>query len=105
MYREEESLLPNLYDSKLGTESLQLLRFHILSRLAELASDAAFEAVAVSEIIDQLHLVGIPSGIVEACLKTLLDSRAIRTSDGLSLSPQSKIIPNRLAGYLVQELV
>ena len=104
VYREEESLLPNLYDSKLGTEFLQLLRFNILSRLTDLASDAAFEALAVSEIIDQLYLIGIPSGIVEACLKTLLDSRAIRTSDGLSFSPQSKIIPNRLAAYLVREL-
>jgi len=104
VYREEESSLLNLYDSKLGSESLQLIRFHIISRLVELAADASFEGVAVSEIIDQLHVVGVPSGLVETCLKTLLDSRTIRTSDGLSLSSQSKIIPNRLAGYLVHEL-
>jgi hypothetical protein len=104
VYREEESLLPNLYDSKIGIESLQLLRYQILSRLVMLASDAAFEAVAVSELIDQLYLIGIPSATVDACLKVLLHARAIRTSDGLPLSAQSKIIPNRLAGYLVREL-
>ena len=104
VYREEESLLPNLYDSKLGNESLQLLRFNLISRLADLAADAAFESINVSEIIDQLYLIGIPSGVVESCLKTLFESRIIRTADGLSLSTQSRIIPNRLAGYLVFEL-
>ncbi len=104
VYREEESSLPNLYDSKLGSESLQLLRFHILSRLVDLASDTAFEGIPASEVTEQLHVLGVPSGVVSGCLKTLLDARAIRTSDGLLLSPQSKILPNRLAGYLIQEL-
>jgi hypothetical protein len=104
VYREEESSLPNLYDSKLESESLQLLRFHILSRLVDLASDAAFEGIPASEVTEQLHVLGVPSGVVSGCLKTLLDARAIRTSDGLLLSPQSKILPNRLAGYLIQEL-
>jgi hypothetical protein len=104
VYREEESSLLNLYDSKLGSESLQLLRFQILSRLVELAADAAFEGISVSDITDQLHVVGVPSGLIEGCLKTLLGSRAIRTSDGLLLSPRSTIFPNRLAGYLIHEL-
>lgn len=61
----EESSLLDLYDSKLGSESLQLLRFQILSRLVELASDAVFEGIAVSDITEQLHVVGVPSSLVE----------------------------------------
>ncbi|MDO9117568.1 MAG: AAA family ATPase [Nitrospira sp.] len=104
VYREEESALLNIYDSKLDNETLQLLRFQLLARLVDLAADATFEGITVSDIIDQLHVIGVPSGLVESCLRTLLDSRTVRTADGLSLSPQSKIIPNRLAGYLIHEL-
>lgn len=104
VYREEESLLPNLFDSKLGAESLQLLRFHLISRLVDLAAEASFDGVSVMEIIEQLHLVGVPSSVVESCLKVLADARIIRTVDGLSLSAQSKIVPKRLGGYLVKEL-
>jgi GTPase SAR1 family protein len=104
VYREEESLLPNLYDAKLGIESLQLLRFYIVHRLVELASEPAFEGMPVSEVIDKLHLLGVPSRDVESAMSTLFQSRIIRTADGLGMSPHSAIIPTRLAGYMIQEL-
>lgn len=104
VYREEESLLPNLYCSKLASEPLQLLRFHIVHRLVSLASSPGFEGALVSEISEQLHLVGVPSADVESTLLTLCQARIIRTGDGLALSQKSIIIPTRLAGYIAQIL-
>lgn len=100
VYREEESLLPNLYCSKLGSEGLQLLRFQIVHRLVTLAASPGFEGTAASEITDQLHRVGVPGNDVNNVLQTLFKSRVIGTTDGLPLSDKSVIIPTRLAGYL-----
>lgn len=99
-YREEESLLPNLYCSKLGVEGVLLLRFHIVHRLVTLAANPGFEGLAASEITDQLHRVGVPAADVNAVLQTLFHARVISTTDGLPLSDKSVVIPTRLAGYL-----
>ncbi len=104
VYREEESLVPNLFDAKMGTETLQLLRFHIVARLVTLASDPTFEGLQVTEVIEQLHLVGVPSKNIELCLSVLHQGRIIRSTDGLTVDSSSKIIPNRLAGYLFHTL-
>lgn len=104
IYREEESLIPNLYDAKLGADSLQLLRFQIMKRLVDLASVPNFEGVSISEIIENLYSIGISSQDVMVSLNTLFQSRIIKTVDGLDLSEKSSIIPTRLAGYLIHEL-
>jgi hypothetical protein len=104
VYREEESLIPNLYDAKLGSDSLQLLRFQIIKRLVHLASVPNFEGIGVSEIIEQLHSIGISCQDVMRSLDILFQSRIIKTTDGLNLSDKSQIVPTRLAGYLVREL-
>ncbi len=103
-YREEESLLLNIYDSKLMNKSLQLLRLNILNCLVDKASDISFEGLEVEEIKSDLYRVGVTYKNTEEVLSLLSKFGAIKTIDGTILSEESKIIPTRFGGYLLKIL-
>jgi hypothetical protein len=104
-YREEDSLLPNMYCAKLGIPSLQLMRLHIADSLVNQASSSNFEGMPIDELSAALHQVGVAHREVELVVRNLLDSSIIRTADGAPLGSESRLIPTRLAGYLVQDLM
>lgn len=103
-YREEDSLLPNIFDSKLGSPGKQLLRLHLLHKLVGIASVSAGEGYAAEGLKAELYQIGVPDGDIALLLKSLLDFRAIRTDDGRSLTEKSKLLPTRLGAYLLREL-
>ncbi|MFH1674851.1 MAG: AAA family ATPase [Pseudomonadota bacterium] len=103
-YREEESIILNIYDSKLGTPGLQLLRLQVLSRLVKSASEATYEGTTLESMQSDLYRVGVPPADVFTVVDALLGNSAIRTSDGLPLSSETKLLPTRLGGFCVQEL-
>ncbi|WP_146139306.1 P-loop NTPase fold protein [Simplicispira suum] len=104
-FREEDSLLPNMYCAKIGIPSLQLLRVSITDFLVHLAQSSNFDGLIVEELQGTLHQVGIAQREVDFALKTLLDSSILRTLDGEPLNQSSRLIPTRLAGFLVQDLM
>ena len=104
-YREEDSLLPNMFCAKLGLPTLQLLRLNMTDYLVHMAQSANFDGVIVEELQATLHQVGIAQREVDSVLKTLLDSSILRTLDGAPFSQDSRLVPTRLAGYLVQDLM
>ncbi len=103
-FREEESVLLNIFDSKLGTSSLQLIRLNILARFVHLASSPSFDGLRSEEIVEQFHRLGVPAADVEGPLRALVDSRMLKTADGLEFSRESVLVPTRLAGFSLQVL-
>jgi hypothetical protein len=103
-YREEESLLINIFDARLGAPGTQLLRMAIAGRVVSAAAVANFEALLVDEMLHELARVGIRESDALDVLRALAEARAIATADGLSVRPDSQLVPTRLAAYLVKEL-
>ena len=105
IYREEDSLLPNMFSAKLGLPALQLLRLTMTASLVNRSQASSFEGAIVEEMQATLHQVGVSQSEVDTTLGTLLQSAIIRTIDGAPMTATSRIVPTRLAGYLVQELM
>jgi hypothetical protein len=103
-YREEESLLPNIFDAKLDSAHLQLLRLHVIGWFVAKSQTGLVEAVSADVVIDQLHRVGIAETDVNSVLATLSEFRVLRSADGLPYSPSSRVMPTRFASYLLREL-
>jgi len=103
-YREEESLLLNVFDAKLDAGNLQLLRLHIVSWFVTKASSGVMEGVAADSLVDDLHRAGVSQTDVYTVLSALCDFRVLRTSDGLPFDPSSRLLPTRLAAYLLRNL-
>lgn len=103
-YDDSTSLLPNIYDAKLGSRDLQQLRLRITSMLVKCASEAAFDGKPVEEIIETLHRRAASESDVIAVLNRLHQTRLIRTPDGLVPTINSKIFPTRLGGYVIRSL-
>ncbi len=103
-YREEESLLLNIFDSKLGYPFPQLLRFRILNMLTQFAAEATFEGLPHEELESKLYQIGIKPPDIEQVINSLLACRLIYTDDGRELYHHSKLLPTRLGGYIVREL-
>ncbi|MFC1694233.1 hypothetical protein ACFL1R_12085 [Candidatus Latescibacterota bacterium] len=103
-YREEGSLLLNIFDSKLDAPFTQLLRLRILFLFVNKASIATFEGISVQDIISELYQVGISERQVFKTLQDLFNFHAIRSVDGMPLAHESKIISTRLGGYLIHSL-
>jgi hypothetical protein len=103
-YREEESLLPNLFCSKLGVASLQLLRMRIVHFFVTNAATAAFEGCRGEDLIETLSQMGISRQEIEATLSRLVTSSVLRMTDGGAYRGDGRLLPTRLAAYLLTEL-
>lgn len=103
-YSETDSLILNLFDSKLGIPDAQLLRLTTLCRLVGGATQEAFAGIGASEVIRDLYQLGIPESRVLSVLQRLIDNRMIATTDRCALSPDSVLQPTRLGGFAIKEL-
>jgi hypothetical protein len=103
-YREEESLVPNVFDAKLDSADLQLLRLHLTNWFVCKSRSEVMEAVHAEILLADLYRVGVSEGDVVATLTQLCDFKVLRTSDGLPFSVGSKVLPTRFAPYLVRDL-
>ena len=104
-YSEDDSLLPNMFCAKLGVPTLQLLRLVVADSLVNMAQSSNFEGVVVEELAGILHQVGIAQRELDLVLRSLVDNSIFRTTDGAPIAQDSRIVPTRLAGYLVLELM
>lgn len=103
-YREEESIIPNIFDSKSGSQSTQLLRLSLLNCLTRHAANKTFEGLAIESVMSDLERVGIPGYTTLEIIKAMVGFRIIRTSDGLEPKESSKILATRFGGYIIKEL-
>jgi KAP-like P-loop domain-containing protein len=103
-FREEESLLPNIFSAKLGRSALELLKLRIIHFFVTQAQAASFEGYSAEEFVAELHKAGIAESDVEATICVLMDKKVLRTSDGAPYSLASRLLPTRLAGYMLNDL-
>jgi hypothetical protein len=104
-YREEDSLIPNIFDSRLGRKNLSLLRVVILSYLYGFTNQSeTYEGTPVELITSELFTAGVCEADVMKVLGDLHDFRALRTLDAAPLHPRAVIIITRFGGYLIREL-
>lgn len=103
-YREEESLIPNIFDSHTGTRATQLLRFIILSVLKRLGTDENFSGLKVEDIEHDLYQIGVSRELVQQVLSDLVQTGLARTTTGHMLAKDSGVVVTRLGAYAVQEL-
>jgi hypothetical protein len=103
-YNDEIALVPNLYDARLGTQNLELLRLRLVFRLVQLASSPGFDGLAVESMSDELGRLGVPDAELRSVLQNLVSRRVLRTRDGGNVSASAFILPTRLAGYCLRVL-
>lgn len=103
-FSDKTSLVPNIYDAKLGSRRLQLLRLKVVERLLRGAADSGFEGLSVEEIVGTLSRFGLAETDAMKVVSDLAAGDLIRTTDGLDVKLESQVFPTRLAGYTVRVL-
>lgn len=105
VYKESLSTIGNPFDARLGRTEAQLLRVYVLSALVNMASLPTFRYAEVQNIIESLRKLGFGS---EAALRTLQDLCMHRFAFNVAhtdISEFSSLVPSRLGGYVVRELI
>ena len=105
VYREEFSVFGNPFDSSLGRSDQQLLRLYVMNALVSFGSEREFEGIPAKEIVEVLEKMGFSEGTTEAVLRDLIKFRYIFSRSHGVYTRKSLLIPSRLCGYVVRELI
>ena len=103
-YSESTSLLLNVFDSKLNSMAVQLLRLQIVSVAARRASVAGSGELQVLDLQSVLGRVGVTESDLLVVLNALCDRHLLHTIDGQPVVASSAVFPTRLAGYTLKVL-
>lgn len=98
------SPMPNMFDSKEGTISQQLLRLNLVDVLVSTADEQPSSGIPATQISEELEKIGIKQDTVIRQIADLSRRGFFITADGLPLSMGSVIIPTRLAGFSLRQL-
>lgn len=101
-YDDRVSLVPNIYDAKLGMKGIQLLRFRIIARFVDEASLPGFEGISLSELRGILGQMGASERDITITINMLCRNKLLRTADGLPPTADSRLLPTRLSAYLIR---
>jgi len=101
-YDDRVSLVPNIYDAKLGMKGIQLLRFRIIARFVEASSLPGFEGLSLRELLGVLGQMGASERDIDITINMLCRTRLLRTADGLPPTADSRLLPTRLSAYLIR---
>jgi hypothetical protein len=104
-YREEESLILNVFDSRLGSANLQLLRIRLLAMLSGLASQATFEGLMVENLQSDLHRLGIQALELTTVVDALVRGRLIHTTNRHAVADSSRLLATRFGGFIMKDLI
>lgn len=105
VYREEFSVFGNPFDARLGRSDLQLVRLYVMSALYNYSTDRGFEGLAAKEIVSCLETLGISESSSETVIRDLLRFRYVFSTSHRDYTRESILIPSRLCGYVVRELI
>ncbi|MBB5771871.1 hypothetical protein HNP47_001875 [Brevundimonas vesicularis] len=105
IYRDDLSSFVNPFDAKLGRSESQFLRIYVISAFVNLASDSGFSGLEAVDIIRNLEKLGFSERITTQVINDLIDARVIFTQSQQPYSRDAILVPNRLAGYIVRDLL
>lgn len=105
IYRDEFSPIMNPFDAKTGRSESQFLRLYILSALVSAAGTKSFQGIEISEIVSALEKLGFSSRTTIKIVNDLIHFRTCFSRSHQEITTDSIIIPARLAGYIVRELI
>lgn len=105
VYREEHSVLCNVFDARLGRTESQLLRIYILNALVQFSSTKTFEGIVGHDLVTMLAKIGFSHLVTLRVLSDLVTQRTLFTRARTEASIESNFLPSRLGGFLVRELV
>ena len=103
-FNDGTSLLPNLFDSKLATPTLQLLRLQVVALLVDRAAKGVTEGVHVSDLVAACARIGVPERDFLELMQDLGRRGMCRSVDGLPVAADSAVVPTRLAAYAIREM-
>ncbi len=103
-YSEEESLILNVFDAKIGRGIQQLLRLRLLCKLANATTEPGQVGPTYESLREDLHCLGVSSEIVEEVVDCLLDNSLITCDAGADPTNESRIHITRWGAYLLKEL-
>lgn len=105
IYRDEFSPILNPLDAKTGRSESQFLRLYIMSALVGAATTKTFQGLEAGEIISCLEKLGFSSRITRKVLDDLIAARVCFSRSHQEFSTESVLVPTRLCGYIVRELI
>ena len=105
LYRESTSTIGNPFDAKLGRTEAQLLRLYVLSGLVNCASLPGFRQLDVQDVLNRLRLIGFGDELGMRVLVDLCHWRFAFSVSHTDLTEFSSVVPSRLGGYVVRELL
>lgn len=105
VYKEELSTIGNPFDARLGRTEAQMLRLFVLSGLVNFASLPSFRHLEVQAIFEALRKIGFGDTLGMRVVRDLCDLRFAYNSSHSDVSEYSSIMPSRLGGYIVRELL
>lgn len=104
LFKEARSEGVNIFDARLGSRRLRMLRAFILQFLMQRAKTEKSMEVTVGECCDVICQVGATARQVEDCLGFLHRNGLVRTLDSDMLTSDSTIVSSRSGGYYVRML-
>lgn len=102
VYKEEFSVLGNIFDAKLGRTELQMSRMFVLNALVGLATNSQFQSISATEIASNAGQVGIGETAVLKVLRDLSEFRFIQTISHTEASLTASYIPTQLGGHIIR---
>lgn len=105
IYRDEFSPILNPFDAKTGRSESQFLRIYVMSALIAAATTKEFQGIEASEIITSLERMGFSSRITNKVIADLIKARVCFSRSHQEYSSESVLVPTRLCGYIVRELI
>jgi hypothetical protein len=103
-FREERAEGVNIFDSRLGSRRLRMLRAFLLQFLVRRAKDERLMEVTAVECCEFMSRIGATSAQVMSCLEFLNKQHLVRTTTSEPVSPDSTIVAARSGGYYVRIL-
>jgi len=103
-WREEESILPNIFDSHHGKMATQLLRFILVSRLKRFGATEDFAGEPVATILDFWYACGVSRKDGMTIILDLVHFGLLQTYGGRAMEDDAAVLATRLGAYMVQEL-
>jgi hypothetical protein len=103
-YREGRAECINIFDARLGSKQLRLLRLHLLALLFSCARREDSIEVPVSHCVNVLSPIGSSESQIIQALTVLLRNGLIRTTTAQDISATSTVVLTRSGGYYIHTL-
>lgn len=105
IYHDDFSPIGNPFDARLGRSEAQFLRLYVMTALVYSAMDRNFGGLEAAEVVRALEKIGFSEKTTENVLRDLIARRYVFSRSHQEYSRETTILPSRLAGYVVRDLI